>query len=245
MREKELSIIDHLGELRNRLTIVFLGFLFFFSLGFIFVKDLYQWFVKDLTVELIILGPTDILWIYLNLSMLVALVGTLPLFTYQLMKFILPALQEKERKLIYYFVPGVFVLFIVGLSFGYFFVRPMAFNFLQTISSDFATTSYTVEKYFSFVFNLTLPFGILFELPVFVLFFTYIGLLNPIILIKSRRIAYFVLVVIAVSVTPPDFLSDITLMVPLLFLYEMSIQLSKIMYQRRQKRIEKEVEEQL
>lgn len=83
---------------------------------------------------------------------------------------------------------------------------------------------------------MTLPFAVLFELPVVTMFLTSIGVINPYVLQKLRKYAYFVLVVIAVCITPPDFMSDFLVMVPLLLLYEISISLSKIVYKRKVKR---------
>ena len=97
-------------------------------------------------------------------------------------------------------------------------------------------TNFTAEKYFKFVFNMTIPFAVLFELPVVIMFLTSLGIVNPYVLHKMRKYAYFVLVVIAVCITPPDFMSDFIVTVPLLLLYEISISLSKFVFKRRQKR---------
>ena len=83
---------------------------------------------------------------------------------------------------------------------------------------------------------MTLPFGILFELPVVAMFLTSLGMINPYVLTKIRKYAYFVLVVISVIISPPDLMSDIIVSIPLLVLYEISITLSKIVYRRKLKK---------
>jgi sec-independent protein translocase protein TatC len=83
---------------------------------------------------------------------------------------------------------------------------------------------------------MTLPFGILFELPVVVMFLTSLGVINPYVLTKIRKYAYFVLIVISVIISPPDFMSDVLVTIPLLVLYEISINLSKIVYRRKLKK---------
>jgi sec-independent protein translocase protein TatC len=104
---------------------------------------------------------------------------------------------------------------------------------MQTLAGDDFQPFYTSEKYFRFLLNLTVPFGVLFELPVVVLFLTSIGILNPYRLKKTRKIAYFVIAVTAVFVTPPDFISDILVLVPLLLIYELSISLSSFIYRKK------------
>ena len=112
----------------------------------------------------------------------------------------------------------------------------MIYQFLLNLGGDLFLTNFTVEKYFKFLFNMTIPFGVLFELPVVIMFLTSLGLLNPYVLQKIRKYAYFILVVVAVCITPPDFMSDFVVAVPLLLLYEISITLSKLVFKRRQKR---------
>jgi sec-independent protein translocase protein TatC len=92
---------------------------------------------------------------------------------------------------------------------------------------------FTAEKYFRFMINLILPFGILFEMPLVVMFLTRLGIINPAVLKKSRKISYFVLVIISILITPPDIISDILVIVPLLVLYEVSVQLSNMVYRKR------------
>lgn len=77
--------------------------------------------------------------------------------------------------------------------------------------------NFTADKYFRFVMNMTLPFGVLFELPVVIMFLTSLGILNPYVLTKIRKYAYFVLVVISVIISPPDFMSDILVTIPFFF----------------------------
>ena len=90
---------------------------------------------------------------------------------------------------------------------------------------------------------MTIPFGVLFELPVVVMFLTSLGVINPYVLVKIRKYAYFVLIVISVVISPPDFMSDIIVTIPLLLLYEISINLSKVVYRRKLKK-EREWQEQ-
>ncbi|MBO9129342.1 twin-arginine translocase subunit TatC [Bacillus sp. 165] len=236
MNNQEMSVIEHLGELRKRLIITILIFFFFLIIGFVYTKDIYSFIVKDLEVKLTVLGPSDILWIYFIIATVFSIVCTIPFAAFQIWLFVKPALQPNEQKMTILYVPALFILFAGGLCFGYFIIMPLIFRFLVSIGDEMFQTMFTTEKYFQFVMNMTLPFAVLFELPVIAMFLTSIGILNPIVLRKMRRYAYFILIVIAVMVTPPDFISDFSVALPLLFIYELSISLSSIVYKRRLKR---------
>jgi sec-independent protein translocase protein TatC len=234
MNHRDMDLIGHFEELRKRLIFVLGTFILFFIASFIYVQDIYNWLVKDLEVKLAILGPSDILWVYLILSSVVAISGTIPMAAYQTWLFVRPALKVTERKVTLAYIPALFLLFIIGISFGYFVIFPIVFQFLLSMSEDLFMTFFTTEKYFRFLIHMTLPFGFLFELPVIIMFLTSLGVLNPYRLQKARKYSYFVLILIAVFITPPDLLSDILVIIPLIFLYECSVLLSKVVYRRKQ-----------
>lgn len=240
--DKELSVVDHLEELRKRLIITAIFFIVSFIVAFIFVKDIYKWFVADLDVKLIALGPSDVIWIYFTLSSVIAVAVTIPIAALQLWLFIKPALNEVERRISLSYIPLLFFLFIGGLSFGYFVIMPTVLSFLVELVEDMMITSFTAEKYFGFIFNMTIPFGILFELPVIVMFLTSIGIITPTYLRKIRKYAYFILVIVSATITPPDFISDILVVIPLLLLYEISISLSAFIFKRKMKKENRGIE---
>jgi sec-independent protein translocase protein TatC len=243
MEDKELQLVDQLDELRKRIIISAVGFVVFFIVGFIYVTDIYDWIVRDLDVKLIVLGPSDIIWVYFMIATVIAITGTIPVLASQLWMFVKPALKPIERKITLSYIPALFILFIVGISFGYFIIFPMVLEFLVKMGADMFVTNFTAEKYFRFLMNMTLPFGVLFELPAVVMFLTSLGIINPFVLTKIRKYAYFVLILIAIVITPPDFMSDFVVTLPLLLLYEISINLSKIVYKKRLKKLEEQEEE--
>ncbi|WP_026694910.1 twin-arginine translocase subunit TatC [Peribacillus kribbensis] len=240
MQDKEQHVFEHLGELRRRIIMVAFAFLLFFIIGFIYVKDIYSWFVRDLDFKLTVLGPSDMIWIYMSLAGVLAIAGTIPVLAFEIWLFVRPALTERERRITLNYIPALFLLFIAGLCFGYFIIFPMVYNFLMDITDNMVTTTFTAENFFKFILHMTVPFGLLFELPVVVMFLTSIGIINPYVLTKIRKYAYFVLVVVAVVITPPEITSDILVSIPLLLLYEISISLSKIVYKKRQRKIQAE-----
>ncbi|MDM5210778.1 twin-arginine translocase subunit TatC [Peribacillus sp. NJ4] len=236
MTNQEMLLVEHLGELRKRLIYTLVAFIVFLFGSFIYVQEIYTWLIRDLNHNLAVLGPSEILWVYFMISGVIAIALTIPIAAHQTWLFVKPGLSEKERKTTLSYIPGLFVLFITGLSFGYFVVYPTVLSFLLSLSEGQFETMFTSEKYFKFMINLTLPFGFLFEIPLVVMFLTSLGVINPMTLSKARKISYFLLIVVSILITPPDFISDILVIVPLLVLYECSVTLSKIVYRKKLKK---------
>ncbi|MEH7503765.1 twin-arginine translocase subunit TatC [Neobacillus drentensis] len=232
---QKMLLAEHLEELRKRIIYTLIALIIFLAGSFIYVQDIYTWLIRDLNHKLAVLGPSEILWVYFMISGVIAIALTIPIAAYQAWRFVKPALSEKERKTTISYIPGLFILFIVGLSFGYFVVYPTVLKFLLSLSEGQFETLFTSEKYFKFMINMTLPFGFLFEIPLVVMFLTSIGIINPMILSKARKISYLLIVITSVLITPPDFISDILVTVPLVVLYEISINLSKVIYRKKQR----------
>ena len=237
-------MIEHLDELRTRLIITVSAFLVFLGLSFFFVKDIYKFFTRNLDEKLIVLGPSDVMWIYFTIASIVAIACTIPVLAIQIWLFVKPALLKHEQKIALSYIPALFLLFIAGLLFGYLVIFPIVIHFLTDLGNDVMTTAYTADKYLKFILHMSLPFAFLFELPPVMMFLTSLGILNPYMLVKYRKYAYFVLIVVAILITPPEFLSDFIVSVPLLLLYEISISLSKFVYKRKLRKAEQyEVEQ--
>lgn len=232
MEEKAFQIVDHLDELRKRIIWILAAFFISLLIAFIFVEKIYSFLVQDLPMKLAILGPSDILWIYLKIASIFALAITIPFAAYQIWLFVRPALNDREQKVTLAYIPALFLLFITGISFGYFVLFPIILKFLISLAGDLFEMFYTTEKYFQFMLQMTLPFGFLFEIPVVIMFLTSLGIINPYVLQKSRKYAYFILIVVSILITPPDFLSDVLVIIPLILLYECSVILSTFIFKR-------------
>jgi sec-independent protein translocase protein TatC len=227
-----LSLTGHLGELRSRLIFIGVTFLIAAATAFLYVQDIYSYLSRDFDQRLVILGPSDALWVYMMIAGIIGAAITLPVAAYQIWRYVSPALSPTETKAALSYIPTVFLLFIIGIGFGYLIVFPFVLEFLQQMALEQFTVMFTAEKYFLFMVNMILPFGLLFEMPAAVMFLTRLGILNPARLRKVRKLAYFILVVTSVVITPPDFISDFLVTVPLLILYEISVTLSGIVYRR-------------
>lgn len=244
---QQMTYIKHLSELTRRLTRVLILFVLLLIVAFFFADTILQYLKKDPAASQIswhAFHLTDAIRVYLQIAFVVALGVTIPFAFYQLWQFAVPGLSEKERKPILLYLPAALFLFVLGILFAYMILFPMVVGFLSAMAENVGAEQIIgIAQYFSFLFNLVLPFGLIFELPLVVMFLTRIGIINPQSLSKVRKVAYLVLVIIATFVTPPDLISDILVAVPLILLFEISLLLSRIVYRKRMKRMALEQDE--
>ncbi|MDN4526389.1 twin-arginine translocase subunit TatC [Fictibacillus fluitans] len=239
MTEKNMSVYDHLGELRNRIIITAAFFFVFMVVGLFFAKPVIIYLQSDPVAQDIQMNAfnlTDPLKVYFDFSFIIALLLTLPVGLYQIWAFIGPGLFENERKVTLSYIPISFLLFAAGLSFAYFILFPMVVHFMANIADSLNVEGeYGINEYFSFLFGLVLPFGLLFQFPVLIMFLTRLGLITPMFLRKIRKFSYFGILVIAGIISPPELISHLTITVPLIILYEISIMISANAYKKRLK----------
>lgn len=151
-----------------------------------------------------------------------------PFILWELWKFVSPALYQKERKNIKYFIAIASFLFFLGVAFGYYVLTPLSINFLANTSiSDMITNSIDVNSYIGLVKSTSLATGLVFELPIAIYFLSRLGLVTPTFMRTYRKYAYVAILIIAAIVTPPDVISQIIVSIPLVLLYEVSIFISK------------------
>lgn len=177
-------------------------------------------------------------------SVVIGLIVAFPYAFWEIWRFVSPGLYENERKLSRGAVFFVSLLFSLGVLFGYFLVTPISVNFLgnyqvdETILNEFDITSYV-----SIVITLVLACGLLFQLPIVVYFLSKAGVISPEMLVKYRRHAIVVILIIAALVTPPDPITQLLVTFPLLLLYQVSIYISKVVVRKREeKRAEEEAQ---
>jgi sec-independent protein translocase protein TatC len=235
--EDWMPVMEHLGELRKRIIYSLIVFVLGLVGGLFGSQPVFDYLVAAAPVEHLDLhafSPWDAIGLYMKFAILISFLVAIPFTMYQLWAFVKPALGRKEQRATLQFVPWALVMFLIGLAFSYFVVFPMAFLFTERVTHNLGLEqTYGVTQYFSFLFNILLPISLLFELPLVILFLSQIGILNPHILQKMRRLAWFILIVIGVTVTPPDVVSDLLVSVPLVLLYELSVLLSRIAYGKR------------
>ena len=253
---KEMTFWDHLTELRKRLVRMVLAWVVMSVIAFIYSRFIfdsillapknsdfitYEWLCrlgKFIHVNSLCLPPMQLTLINLNISgqfttdmtvsMFAGLIVASPVIIYQLWQFIMPALYEKERRVARQAVFIMSFLFLVGISFSYFFMVPWTLNFLGTYQvSSTVANQISLSSYISTVTTTILSVGLVFELPVVVYVLSKIGIVTPDFLKKNRKYAFVIILILAAVITPPDVFSQLMVTVPLYSLYEISILVSK------------------
>jgi len=241
-----MPFLDHLEELRWRILWSLLAVVICTVIGFVFVyyfgvmellllpiREAYE----DPNFELIYLSPAAPFFITLKLAAVVGIILAFPIIVYHLWSFLSPALEKHEKRAI---VPALYlglVLFLAGVALAYFIALPLTMAFFQNFQSDFLEQNLEVTKTLAFITKLLIGFGVIFELPVVVMILSALGLVTPEFLKSKRRHAMVLITVLASFLTPGDVITlTIMLMVPLFFLYEFSIYLSKVIWKRKRAR---------
>jgi sec-independent protein translocase protein TatC len=227
--EDRLTLVEHLDELRTRLIISGIAFGVAFALCFWQNDRLLKIANAPLPGHRVPLtfGVAEPFTTTVTISAYAALVISLPVILYQAYAFFLPALTDREKRVVVPFLFMVPALFIVGVVFGYFVVLPAATKFLLNFNQNQFNIQVRARDYYSF-FTLTLgAMGLIFQLPVGVLAVTRLGIVTPKQLSDNRRYAVVILAVIAMLLPGTDPVSMLLELVPLLLLWEGSLLLAK------------------
>lgn len=225
------SLTEHITELRKGIISSALFFIACFVLILIFINQV----IPVITMEdkLVMLGPLDVIRFYTGIAGSLSLGFSAPFIGYQIWKFVRPALTEQENKIALSYIPGIFFSFLTGLAFGFFIIFPTVFHFLMNLGTKNFEMMITAKEYFSFMMMTTIPLGFLFEIPLLLMFLTAIGAVTPEKLSRVRKYGYILMAILSALITPPDFISQIIVMAPLITLYELGVILSKVVYKRK------------
>ncbi len=225
--EDQLTLVEHLDELRTRLMISAGAFIVALSLCFWqneFLLKIVNHPLKGR--EPVTLGVAEPFTTTLTVSAYSAILIVLPIVLYQLYAFVLPAFSDTERRVAIPLMLMVPFLFIAGVVFAYYVVVPAALKFLLNFNADQFNTQIRAREYYSFISMSLLSVGILFQIPVGILAATKLGLTTPAKLRRGRRYAILVIAVLAAALPGVDPVSMLIEMVPLVVLYELSILLA-------------------
>ena len=224
-----MPLLDHLRELRNRLIKAAVALLIATVLSFIFARDAVIFLIKPMGGLPQALKPTETLSNYMKVALICGVTLSMPVIVYQIGRFIVPALNRREKRYLFLLVPGATLCFVAGVAFAYFVMLPTAIPFLQGFMSDVVKQQWTIGDYLSFVGNLLLWIGVAFELPLFVYFLAKVGIISDKTLRKHRKYAILVIAVLAAVITPTvDPLNMALVMGPLIILYELGVLLARL-----------------
>ncbi len=238
MTEK-LSLQQHLVELKNRIIFSLIFFSVAFCVCYFFSTQIYQFLLQPLADSftshenrrLIYTSPAEGFITFTKVAFYASLFFSFPFFAVQFYLFLAPALYKKEKKLILLLLFFAPLLFLFGAALAYYFLLPITFKFF--LSFEFAGLAghyqlpiqleTKISEYLNLVIDLIFSFGIAFQLPILLLFLIRFGFLTADDLRKKRKYWIVIIFIIAAILTPPDVLSQISLAIPMVLLFEIVI----------------------
>ena len=262
---KEMTFIEHLEELRWHLIRSIAAVLVFMIIVFLNINKIFNWVilgpahtdfwtyrklceiadwsgisslcVNELNFSLMSREVSGQFMMSLTTSAILGLVFAFPYVFWEIWRFIKPGLRITEKKASRGAVFFVTLLFLMGITFGYFVVAPFAINFLVNYQIDPSIENqFDIQSYISILATLTLACGVTFQLPMAMFVLTKAGVVSPSFLKEYRRHAIVVILIVAAVITPsPDMISQVLVAVPLWILYEISIVVSGREEKRRKK----------
>ena len=253
----DMSLVEHLQELRRRVIISLLALLAGTIVGFIWYQhapfgtmplgeilrgpycelppESRADFTRDGECRLLATRPFEMFMLRLKVGALAGLVLSSPVWLYQIWAFIVPGLHKKERRSTFTFVTLAVMLFVLGALIAYFIVG-FALEFLMTMGTEFAVSALTGQDYYNFLLGLLVIFGVSFEVPLIIIMLNIVGVLEYQTLKEKRRMIILILFVFAAFMTPgQDPFSMVVLAACLVLLVEMAIQFTRINDKKRQR----------
>ncbi|WP_347331456.1 twin-arginine translocase subunit TatC [Marinimicrobium locisalis] len=244
--DKELPLVQHLIELRNRLLrIVVIVLLIFLGL-FYFANDIYsmtaaplQKFLPESTGMI----ATDVTSPFLapfKLTLFVSVLLAAPFILHQIWAFIAPGLYRHEKQLAMPLLASSVVLFYGGMAFAYFVVFPLIFGFFTSVGPEDVSVMTDISSYLDFVLKLFFAFGVAFEIPIATILMIHAGIITPHGIAQKRPYVVVGCFVMGMMLTPPDIISQTLLAVPMWLLFEAGVFFGRLVYRRDQQREEAE-----
>lgn len=248
--EHTMTFWEHLEELRVRIIKMAIAFVICGGVAWFFKEPLLVWLTQPFVdawnsgelggkVALHFPAPQSLFIAYIKLSLLAGFIGSLPILLYQLWAFVAPGLYSNEKKLAIPFVVCSCLLFVVGGYFSWRIAAPIAFQYFLGFSGPVGLEGLEIKPtvmigdYISFISRMFIAFGVVFELPMLVLFLSIAGIVDHTHLIKFSRYFIVVAFVLGAVITPPDPMSQVLLAVPLCVLYVISIGIAWLFHRRR------------
>ena len=231
-----MTLTGHLKELRNRLIICAVVFVVGVVVSLAYADrliDLLTAMGRDY-YQFVSIAPQEKLMQYFRVSLIAAVIVTIPVALYQVYAFAKPGLKRSESFFFRLVLLFGLALFCVGVLFAYKVTLPFMLNFLVTLEgTDYITASISIESYINLCLTMFIIFGCVFEMPLITIILSKMGIINPQILKQVRGVAIVVIFFIAAVVTPPDIVSQCMVALPMVLLYFVSIFLSGIFYKPR------------
>lgn len=238
MADVEMTIWEHLDELRSRMVKVAIAFVLATLISALFAGEALEILLLPLRGTMPqTIYPTESLVVYFRIALLGGATISMPVIIYQTIRFILPGLMPHERRYLYFLIPGVALCFVTGVVFTALVMLPVAIDFMQGFLGMMIENRWTLDNYISFVTRVLFWMGMVFQTPLLIFLLAKLGLVTPKSLGAFRKYAVLVSAIVAAIVTPtPDPLNMTIVMVPLYLLYEIGILLARLAHVGRKER---------
>ncbi len=237
MQEKQ-TFIEHLEDLRKRLIISLIAIGIGFIVCYLFSREIFQFLMMPLEKALprgatmIFTTPAEAFFTYMKVGLLAGVFAASPVVLYQIWLFVAPALYSHEKRYVIPFVFSSTLLFVGGAAFGYFVVFPTFAKFFMHFATEFIQPAPRLKESLAFCSMILLTFGLTFELPIFILFLSKLGVIDSRMLARNRKYVIVGIFIVAAILTPPDPLSQVMMAIPMVALYEISIWVARIFGRR-------------
>jgi sec-independent protein translocase protein TatC len=239
-----MSFLEHLEELRSALIWSLVAWLGTSIVIWFFSARVLDFLLATIPLEsLYFHAPVEAFMIRLKLSFILGFLIAFPYILYRFWRFISPGLFRSERRTVFPLIFTSTMLFYIGVVFAYWILIPVVLTFLIRFGTDLLAPLISVDKYFGFVARLCFAFGLVFQLPLVIVFLTSIGVISARSLLKKWRWAIVVIFISAAILTPPDPTSQLLMALPLVLLFLVSAALSIIIERRLKQRDAQEDEE--
>lgn len=230
--EKEISYWDHLEELRRRILFYLLIFFILSIISYIYINKIISFFeipIKKYNLNLFYFSPFEKFFLNIKISFFCGLIVSFPILFYQIIVFVLPALNENEKK--YFLIISILsiIILIFSLLFSMFVIIPFSLNFFINISKlEYSKIITNASSYFNFIFIILFSTILIFQVPIILIILIKIKILNLEIISRNRKYVILIILIFSALLSPPDVLSMLILSIPLYFLFELSIFMGKI-----------------
>jgi len=228
--DNELSLVEHLNELRKRIIICLaaLGAAALLALPYASqLLRILKFPARGVIDKLAFFSPEEAFLIYMRIGILSGFTISMPVLLHQLWGFCSPAMEERVKKHSVFFIASCFVSFVAGALFAYFILLPPALKFLLGFAKEDLEPVISAGKYISFVTGIIFASGLVFQMPVLSFILAKLGVINSRDLRKKYKYAIVIVFIVAAVITPtPDVFNMLMLAFPMLLLYELSIWIS-------------------
>lgn len=238
--DEKKPFLSHLEELRSRLIVSLIGVGIAFLFTYNFKEKIFEFlmrpYIKIMPEQshFIFTYVTEAFITYLKVSFVAAIFLASPLILYEIWMFVAPGLYEHEKRFVYPFIIFGSILFLIGALFSYYVVIPFVYRFFVSFAAEFIVPMPDLKGYMGLTLKFLILFGFVFELPLLAYYLGRAGVVRYETLRKKRRVAILGIFIVSALLTPPDVMSQILLALPLMGLFEISLQVIRLSQKKKE-----------